>query len=67
MRFNPWVGKIPWRRKWLPTPVFLPGKFHGEGSLEGYSPWGFQRAGDDLATKQQNPTHEGTHAHNKEH
>ena len=30
----------PWRRKWLPTPVFLPGKSHGQGSLEGYSPWG---------------------------
>ena len=28
--FNPWVGKIPWRRKWLPTPVFLPGKSHGQ-------------------------------------
>ena len=26
--FDPWVGKIPWRRKWYPTPVFLPGKFH---------------------------------------
>ena len=32
-RFNPWVGKIPWRRKWQPTPVFLPGKFHGQRSL----------------------------------
>ena len=38
--FNPWVWKIPWRRKWQPTPVFLPGKFHGQRSLEGYSPWG---------------------------
>jgi len=27
--FHPWVGKIPWRRKWQPTPVFLPGKSHG--------------------------------------
>ena len=34
------VGKIPWRRKWQPTPVFLPGKSHGQRSLEGYSPWG---------------------------
>ena len=33
------VGKIPWRRKWQPTPMFLPGKFHGLGSLAGYSPW----------------------------
>ena len=37
---DPWVGKIPWRRKWQPTPVFLPGKFHGQRSLVGYSPWG---------------------------
>ena len=35
----PWVGKIPWRRKWQPTPVFLPGEFNGERSLAGYSPW----------------------------
>ena len=38
--FDPWVGKIPWRRKWQPTPVFLPGEFHGQRSLLGYSPWG---------------------------
>ena len=38
--FHPWVGKIPWRRKWQPTPVFLPGEFHGQRSLVGYSPWG---------------------------
>ena len=37
--FNPWVRKIPWSRKWQPTPVFLPGKSHGQGSLAGYSPW----------------------------
>ena len=37
---NPQVGKIPWRRKWQPTPVFLPGEFHGQRSLAGYSPWG---------------------------
>ena len=36
--FNPWVLKIPWRRKWQPTPVFLPGKSHGQRSLVGYSP-----------------------------
>ena len=36
--FVPWVRKIPWRRKWQPTPV--PGKFHGWRSLVGYSPWG---------------------------
>ena len=38
--FNPWVRMLPWRRKWQPTPVFLPGKFHGQRSLGGYSPWG---------------------------
>ena len=38
--FNPWIGKIPWRRKWQPTPVLLPGKFHGQRSLVSYSPWG---------------------------
>ena len=36
----PRVGKTPWSRKWLATPVFLPGKFHGQRSLAGYSPWG---------------------------
>ena len=35
-----WVGKMPWRRKWHPTPVFLPGESHGQRSLVGYSPWG---------------------------
>ena len=37
--FNPWVGKIPRRKKWQPTPVFLPEKFHGRRSLVSYSPW----------------------------
>ena len=36
--FDPWVGKIPWRRKWQPTPVVLPGESHGQRSLVGYSP-----------------------------
>ena len=38
-RFNPWVRKIPWSRKWQPSPVSLPGKSHGQRSLVGYSPW----------------------------
>ena len=42
--FDPWVGKIPWRRKWQPTPVFLPGKSHGQRSLVGYSPWGHKES-----------------------
>ena len=37
--FDPWVRKIPWRRKWQPTPVFLPGRSHGQSSLVGYSLW----------------------------
>ena len=39
-RFDPWVGKSLWSRKWQPTPDFLPGKSHGQRSLGGYSPWG---------------------------
>ena len=38
-RFDPWVRKTPWRRKWQPTPVLLPGESHGQRSLVGYSPW----------------------------
>ena len=38
--YGHWVGKIPWRRKWQPTPVFLPGESHRQRSLAGYSPWG---------------------------
>ena len=39
--FSPWVGKIPQRMAWQPTPVFLPGESHGQRSLVGYSPWGW--------------------------
>ena len=46
-RFNPWVGKISWRRKWLPTPGFLLGKSHGQRSLVGYNPRGHKRVGQD--------------------
>jgi len=52
-RFNPCVRKIPWRMKWQPTLVFLPGKSHGQQSLASYSPWGNKRIGHDLAIKQQ--------------
>ena len=44
-RFDPWVGKIPWRRAWQPIPVFLPGESHGQRSLVGYSPWGRKELG----------------------
>ena len=37
--FDPWVGKIPWGKEWLLTPLFLPGEFHGQRILAGYGPW----------------------------
>ena len=52
-RFDPWVWKIPWRRAWQPTPVFLPEKPHGQRSLVGYSAWGREES---------DPT-EHTHTH----
>ena len=42
-RFDPHIGKIPWRSKWQPTPVFLTGESHGQRSLVGYSPWDCKR------------------------
>ena len=42
-RFDPWVRKTPWRRKWQPVLVFLPGKSHGQENLADYSPWGRER------------------------
>ena len=54
-RFDPWVRKIPWRRKWQPTPVFLPGKPHGQRSLAGYSSWGHKES-NMIETKQQQQT-----------
>ena len=53
MRVQSLGWKIPWRRKWQPTPVFLPGKSHGQRSLVGYSPWGCSELDNNLATKQQ--------------
>jgi len=43
-RFDSWVGKIPWRRKWLLIPVFVSGEFHGQRSLAGYSPCGHRES-----------------------
>ena len=43
--FDPWVGKILWRRAWQLTPVFFPGEFHGQRGLVGYSPWGCKELG----------------------
>ena len=42
--FNPWIRKIPWRRAWQPTPLFLPGEAHEQRSLVGYSPWGHKES-----------------------
>ena len=61
MGFDLWVGKIPWRRKWQPTPVFWPGKSHGQRSLKGYSPWGCQESD----TSEQLNTHTHTHTHTR--
>ena len=55
--FDPWVGKIPWRREWQPTPGFLPGESHGQRSLVGYSPWGHKEWD---TTVQLSSTREGT-------
>ena len=51
-RFNPWFGRMPWRRKWQPAPIFLPGKSHWQRSLVGYSPWGHRRVRHDLVPRQ---------------
>ena len=55
--FDPWVRKIPWRIKWQPTPLFLPGESHGQRSLVGYGPWG-HRVGHDWSDLAQHNTAE---------
>ena len=52
--FDPWVWKIPWRRAWQPTPVFLPGESHGQRSLAGYGPWSLKESdmSEQLSTSQ---------------
>ena len=61
---NPWAGKTPWRRKWQPTPVFLPGKSHGRRILVGYSPWGCKKSdmNEQLHSQPQRRRHMGTAA-----
>ena len=49
----PRSGRFSWRRKWQPTPVFLPGKSHEQRNLVGYSPWGHKRVRENLLTKEQ--------------
>ena len=51
IRFDLWVRKISWRSKWKPTPVFLPGKSHGQRSLVGCSSWGCKRVRPDEVTE----------------
>ena len=53
---DPWLGKIPWRRVWQPTPVLLPGKLTGQRSLADYSPWGCKES--DM-TEHTHTTHTG--------
>ena len=52
-KFDPWVGKIPWSRKWQAAPALSSGESHGQRSVAGYSPWGHKRVGHNLATEQQ--------------
>ena len=63
--FNPWLGKIPWRRKWQPSLVFLPGKSHGQRSLLGYSPIGLKRVRCKLMTKKQHMTNNAKEGYDK--
>ena len=56
-RFDPWVGNIPWRRKWQPNPVLLPGKSHVQRSMVATVHGGHKTGGQDLATKQQQSLH----------
>ena len=58
-RFDPWVRKIPWRRKQQPTPLFLPGKSQGQRSLVGYSP----RSRKELDTTEQLNNNNNEHVH----
>ena len=51
-RFNPWIRKIPWWRKWQPTPLFLLGKFYGQRSLAVYNPWGHKESNTTEHTQQ---------------
>ena len=56
LEFNPWVGKIPWRREWLLTPVFLLGESYEQRNLAGYSPWGRKESNTTKCLKTQHMT-----------
>ena len=59
--FDPWLGKLPWRRKWQPTPVFLLGKPHEQSSLAGYSQWGHKES--DMTEQLSSCSHTHKHTH----
>ena len=61
LRFHPWVGKIPWRRKWQPAPVSSPEKSHEQRSLVGYRPWGHMEW--DMIKHEHMHTHIHTYIH----
>ena len=65
---DPWVRNISWRREWLPTPGFLPGEFHGQRSLAGYSPWGHKESDttEQLSACARGHTHTHTHIYIRE-
>ena len=63
-RFNPWVRKIPWRSKWQPTLVFLPGKSHGQRGAWWATVHGVTRVGHNLVTKPQLQLYHTTYANN---
>ena len=65
--FDPWVGKIAWRRKWQPISVFLPGKFHGQRKLVGYSPWDHKESETINRLKNNNNRKVCTHTHTHTH
>ena len=62
--FDPWIGKVIWRRKWQPTPISLPGKSHGQRSLVGYSPWGHKESDSTVCARARTHTHTHTHTDN---
>ena len=66
--FDSWVGKIPWRSEWLPTPVVFPGEFHGQRSLMGYSPWSHKELNttEQLTHTRMYNTHTHTHTHTRQ-
>ena len=55
--FSSWAGKMPWRREKVPTSVFWPGKFHGQRSLAGYSPWGHKESDTTEGLSYRSPQH----------